>query len=286
MKLLSLFLLILLLVLSSTSVIEATKLREIWKIDSIFKSPESVIYDSARDVLYVSNVNGYSKNGKGFISKLSPEGDVLDLIWISGLDAPTGMGIYDDRLYIANLDELIVFHLSEEIILARYAAPDIAPLLNDVAISPAGTVYVTASRLSKIYVLEGGRLQTWLEDKILLKDANGLIAGIDYLISAAYFLTRIDTTDLSVVKITEGENLVDPDGIDSDGLDGYFVSFVGKNIIGHYNGKDSFEIVLERDYFTADFDFVEKHQKLYAAGGNNSVTAFEVTLSSGGGAAG
>ena len=52
-----------------------------WETESIFKLPESVIYDEKNDVLYVSNIvnHPFKKDGSGFISKLSLTGEVLEL---------------------------------------------------------------------------------------------------------------------------------------------------------------------------------------------------------------
>ena len=66
-----------------------------------FQTPESVQHDVATDTYLVSNINGspLDKDDNGFISKLSPEGQVINLKWIDGaaadveLNAPKGIGI-------------------------------------------------------------------------------------------------------------------------------------------------------------------------------------------------
>ena len=44
-----------------------------------FQQPESIVFDSKNNVLYVSNINGKptEKNGTGYISKVSPDGKIL-----------------------------------------------------------------------------------------------------------------------------------------------------------------------------------------------------------------
>ena len=44
-----------------------------------FATPESVLHDEAADVYLVSNINGepLEEDGNGFISRLSPDGDVF-----------------------------------------------------------------------------------------------------------------------------------------------------------------------------------------------------------------
>jgi len=77
-----------------------------------FQTPESVQHDRVMDVYLVSNINGspVERAGNGFISRLSPDGDVLDLKWIDGeaegieLNAPKGMAIRGQVLYVADID--------------------------------------------------------------------------------------------------------------------------------------------------------------------------------------
>jgi hypothetical protein len=79
-----------------------------------FATPESVQHDPVADVYLVSNINGdpLAKAGNGFISRVSPEGEVLELRWIDGategveLDAPKGMAFRGQTLYVADIDHI------------------------------------------------------------------------------------------------------------------------------------------------------------------------------------
>ena len=68
----------------------------------------------------VANINGgpSDKDGNGFISRISPEGEVIALKWIDGaaesvtpftLNAPKGMALTGDRLFVADIDVVRVF---------------------------------------------------------------------------------------------------------------------------------------------------------------------------------
>ena len=59
------------------------KLTEKWATAKELKVPESVLYNDAQDILYISNINGspLEKNGKGFISKVNLSGEIEDLEW-------------------------------------------------------------------------------------------------------------------------------------------------------------------------------------------------------------
>lgn len=75
-----------------------------------FIKPESVVHDTGHDVYLVSNINGAvpGQAGKGFISRISPEGKVLALKWIDGaapgveLYKPSGLAVSGNTLYVAD----------------------------------------------------------------------------------------------------------------------------------------------------------------------------------------
>lgn len=77
-----------------------------------FSTPESVVHDAVDDVYLVSNINGepLAEDGNGFISRVTPDGEVEALRWIDGeadgveLNAPKGMAVLGDTLYVADID--------------------------------------------------------------------------------------------------------------------------------------------------------------------------------------
>ena len=52
----------------------------VWETEKIFELPESVIYDSTNDVLYVSNITDHplKKDGTGYISKIGVDGNIIE----------------------------------------------------------------------------------------------------------------------------------------------------------------------------------------------------------------
>jgi streptogramin lyase len=117
-------------------------------------TPESVLHDATADVYLVSNINGapLTKDGNGFIARLSPDGAVLDLTWIDGaqegveLDAPKGMAIRGDSLFVADIDVVRMFDRRDGSPAGTWPV-ERATFLNDVAVGPDGTIYVTDSGL-------------------------------------------------------------------------------------------------------------------------------------------
>lgn len=119
-----------------------------------FKQPSCVLHDAALDVYLVSNVNGAAnaRDGNGFISRVGPEGDLLELSWIQGgaggiaLDAPRGLAIAGDKLYVADIDTVRVFERTTGKAAGKLTLPP-ALFVSDVAAAPGGDV---------LYVIERG----------------------------------------------------------------------------------------------------------------------------------
>ena len=165
-----------------------------WSTDSVMNVPESVCYDPQNEILYVANIQGKptEKDGKGFISKLSTEGDVINLEWVTGLDAPKGMGVNNGKLYVTNIDEIVEIDIEGGTISNRYPLEG-AKFANDIAINKEGVVFASDMSVGMVYSLKDGNAKVWLESD-RLKSPNGLFAtenelmiGIDgAVLKAAY----------------------------------------------------------------------------------------------------
>jgi hypothetical protein len=125
-------------------------------------TPESVLYDVDADLYLVSNINGspLDVDDNGFISKVSPEGTILDLKWIDGakdnvkLSAPKGMTITGGVLYVSDIDTVRMFDAKTGEPKGEIAIKG-ATFLNDVASDAAGVVYVTDSGLKPDFSSSG-----------------------------------------------------------------------------------------------------------------------------------
>jgi hypothetical protein len=117
-----------------------------------FATPEGMLHDAVADVYLVSNINGgpADKDDNGFISRLAPTGAVLTLKWIDGaadgvtLHAPKGMAVRGDTLFVADIDAVRLFVRADGAPLGAWPL-DGAAFLNDLAVGPDGTLYVSDS---------------------------------------------------------------------------------------------------------------------------------------------
>ncbi len=139
---------------------EKVVLKPLWVCDSLLKTPESVLFDVERDRLYVSNINTgpWEKNGDGFISILSMDGDVLSQKWITGLNSPKGMGIVDSILYVADIDRVVKIDIISGKKIDEIKIPD-EDGLNDISVGDNGEVFVSSSTNSIVYMINNNGLK-------------------------------------------------------------------------------------------------------------------------------
>ncbi len=147
-----------------------------------FATPESALHDPVADVYLVANINGNAaeKDGNGFISRVSPAGVVTDLKWIDGmapgvaLDAPKGMTIVADTLFVTDIDCIRRFHRTtgqpfQELCLEG------ATFLNDLTSTRRGDLYFsdsgTAGSPGAVYFL---RQTADVPQKVVLADGTVL----------------------------------------------------------------------------------------------------------------
>jgi len=203
------------------------KLEQAWETKQSFQVPESVIYDEANDIIYVANINGDAseKDGNGFISRLSVSGKIKNLKWIDGLDAPKGMGIFGNKLYVADIDKLVEIDIKEGKILRKYEAEG-AVFLNDVAVRINGDVFLSDTRTGNIYLLANGNLSVWLEDS-RISTPNGLMVEQGKLFVGENSVYEVDIETKHIqVAVEEG-----------GGIDGLERDHKGRIVFSHWAGR-------------------------------------------------
>jgi hypothetical protein len=218
----------------------AAPLSLIWETGG-FAAPDSAIYDSLRDTIYVSCINGqpHEMNGLGYIARVSGDGKILDLQWIGGLNAPKGIARSINSLFIADIDRIVEVDIDSRAIRNEWPVPE-AQFLNDLAIGPDNAIYVADTVGNAVWRLKDGKVEALIRGEELL-NPNGLevegdhllIAGWGHITDPATWATdvpgRVLKVDLAaqppaIIAFGDGAPIGNLDGIGINGIGGYYVS--------------------------------------------------------------
>ncbi len=253
-------------------------------VEGDFKRPESVEYYAAEDVYLVTNINGSPDlaDDNGFISKISPEGKLLDLKWLDGaspdvhLDAPKGTAIVGNVLYVADRDNVHRFKLPDGKQLPSVNISG-SKFLNGLTTGENGSVYVSDSGMTwsdvensfistttdALYRIHpNGIYSTVYQDKDmgwpngLVKHKNGEMTVVTYGTGQAF---RLDNSG-------ERHNLPKPPSGALDGLfeleDGSLItsSWQGNAIYRYKDGK--YSIVVDKLTSPSDIGYDPKRNRV------------------------
>lgn len=182
------------------------------------QTPECMLWDADQDVYLVSNINGdpTAVDGNGFISKLAPDGKVIELKWIDGgkkgneLNGPKGMVIAGGILYVADLNTVRKFDHKTGKPKGKILVKD-AVFLNGLALSPDGKALYASDSAVKIN--------------------QGQFSGTD-----ADAIYEIDLRKKSVKTLIKDKTLHWPNGLWADDTGIWSVS-LAKNELIHVNYK-------------------------------------------------
>jgi len=198
-----------------------------WETPVQFLTPESVLYDSQRKIFYVSNYNNLTsgETADDFISKVNSNGQIVELKWVSGLYNPTGLGLFGDKLYVAENTSLVEIDIKTGTISQRYQAPG-AKFLNDVAVDSSGNIYISDSRVHAIFKFRQGTFEVWLKGDGI-SGPNGLFLDKGKLLygnSGDASLKAVGLADKKIETIARFGQGAIIDGIKADGRGNYLVS--------------------------------------------------------------
>jgi sugar lactone lactonase YvrE len=218
-------------------VADHSRTTSVWETPDEFLSPESVLYDPARDVIYVTNFDArWSETTAftGYISRLSLDGDIEELRWVTELNAPTGMGFYGGRLWVVERGNLTEIDPDRGELLRRYPISG-SEFLNDVAIDSAGNIYLSDTSPSshtggRIYRFKDGVSELWVESEQISR-ANGLFVHGDKLLvgnSGDGFLKAVGLNDKHITEIA---------CLGGGVLDGIRVANRGGYLVSHWKGQ-------------------------------------------------
>ncbi|WP_339923121.1 ATP-binding protein [uncultured Cyclobacterium sp.] len=157
-----------------TDQVVTASLEMVWETPAELTTNESAHYEESDDMIYVANIEGgpSEKDGVGSISKLNSKGEIVERNWVSGLNAPKGMTVMGDFLYVTDVDRLLEIELATGKINKAYTVED-AVFLND-ADTDGEKVYFTDMKANKILYLENEEIKTFAENQ---PNINGLRIG-------------------------------------------------------------------------------------------------------------
>jgi hypothetical protein len=257
----------------------AIHLSKTWETTKDLMIPESVCIDTTRNIFYIANVNGSptDKDGNGFISKMDSEGKIITLKWIEKLDAPKGMGIIGNSLFVTNITEVVEIDIEKSAIKKRYPVKG-AQFLNDITVTADGVVFISDMNTNTIHKLQAGKIETVVTDA-KLAGVNGLCYFDNKLFAgtnSAIVLIDVTNKTLSDYIATEG-------GIDGlEAIDGEtFIISDWKGSI-HYVNTQKEKIELSNttadNINAADIEFDPETATIYVPTfSDNRVMAYNLT---------
>jgi DNA-binding beta-propeller fold protein YncE len=250
-------------------------LEKQWKTSNELKQPESVVYDILRRSIYVSNINGepLEVDGNGFISLISNDGTIEKLKWIDKLNAPKGMAMLGKKLFVSDINELLVINVETATVINRYKA-DKNSFLNDVAVTSKGEVYVTDTTMNRLYRLYNDQFDIWLENP-KLENPNGLYIDNDNIFVASWGIPTdgwvtdipghilvISTEDRSIKDFSEGTPIGNLDGLSKYDEHSFLVTDWMQGELKLINSDGKVDTLLELGKGTADILYLRSKNLL------------------------
>lgn len=272
-------------VLTATAAVHAAQPELLWETPG-FIGPESVVLDAERNELYVSNMGTHgngSTPGDGFISRVSADGKILELKWITGFDNPKGLALSRGRLYVGDDKDMVEIDVAAGKIVGRHAPEDGPGSFNDCTASPEGDVFVCSGRLGTVFRLRDGKFEAWAKlDTGKTGGINGLRAEKDRLLLGGWsvrdaagkeqlgHLSTIAYADKALGRLGS-EPICHIDGIEPDGRGGYTVTdwLTGDVLHVSADGKPTPIMKLVRG--TADHEYIEARQEMLVPLMNDNV---------------
>ena len=259
-----------------------------WIVDGL-NQPESAIYDEKSNAIYVSNINGkpLDLDENGYITKISVDGQILEKKWVSGLDAPKGMALFDDYLFVADVNKIwkISFKDKKK---ESFAIND-AGFLNDLISDKNGTIYASDMFKNRIYSLKNDDINIWKQSKLLFSP-NGLLIEWDHLVVACWGkikegfqtevkgkLIKIDLKTREIKRFFNTRPVGNLDGIVFNKDNGYLATDWVEGKLFTINKKGIVVASQKINEGAADLEIL-MHKKLILVPmmKNNNLTAFQI----------
>lgn len=235
----------------------AQELSLLWETEPVLTTIESAIYDPENEMIYTANINGHfmDKDGNGFISKVDLEGNVIEANWITGLDAPTGLGIYQGKLYTSDIDRIIEIDINKGEISNIYPVEG-ANAFNDIDVGSDGTVYCSDTGGNQIFTLKSNKVSTLIQD---IDTPNGLYVQGDQLMVTRWTPKSVDVLDQKTKQLSAfAQGIEGPDGLEPVG-DGTFLASGFFGLLYHVMEDGTLSLLLNTkvdEIKSADIEYI------------------------------
>lgn len=242
-----------------------------------FIGPESVVFDATRNEYFVSNMGTFGQGATpndGFISRVSAEGKILELKWVTGLDDPKGLALANGRLYVGDEPGMAEIDIQAGKIVARHAPADGPGSFNDCTADSAGNVYVCSGRLNTVFRLHAGKFEAWYKlDTTKTGSPNGLKAEKDRLLLGGWsvkdasgqeqlgHLSTVTYADKKLGRLGD-QPICHIDGLEPDGQGGYTVTDWLTGDVLHVSGDGKPTPLMKLTQGTADHTYMIEKQLL------------------------
>lgn len=199
-------------------------LERLWKSDTTLTTSEAVCFNANKNVIYVSNIGAVppnAKDGDGTLSILDLDGKVITQNWITGLHAPKGIAIFNGKLYVADIDEVVKIDTESGTIDKRFKIEG-AKFLNDVDVDDKGVIYVSDTYGNKIHKIANDEVTEWKTFTDF--NPNGILVEDNRIVIVSYSKGDL----IAIDKDTKKETLLAKGIKGGDGIvaipEGYIVS--------------------------------------------------------------
>lgn len=200
---------LLIIILAFTSLVNANR------VYPGFVNPESAVQSKNGDI-YVTEFGERGKDGDGKIKKINTNGEISD--FTTGLNDPRGLIIYKGEIYATDKDVIVKVDMNDgswEVFSGTMAFPKTPVLLNDIAVTPSGTFYITDSGNLKdggmVFIMDmTGNLELLMDENShpSIKAPNGVLPLDENRFLLVDFATGVlfegNKKNVSLKKLTDG----------------------------------------------------------------------------------